>query len=110
MAESAASITKTMKEQQMAVEVARGKESGEIQEQEDMEKALESQSGEQEVEMRNEEVGKLSKAVEDISVEELEKEMSVRKKGCPSKAEKKDKAAKQRELDRKKGKGDPTTE
>ena len=53
---------------------------------------------------------KLSKAVEDMSVEELEKLLSVRKKGRPSNADKKDKEAKQRELNRKKGKGNPTTE
>jgi hypothetical protein len=52
----------------------------------------------------------LSKAIEDMSVEELEKLLSVKKRGRPSNAEKKDKVAKQKELDRKKGKGDPTTE
>ena len=53
---------------------------------------------------------KLRKAVEDMSVEELEKLLSVKKKGHPSNAEKKDKAAKQREFDRKKGKGNPAAE
>ena len=53
---------------------------------------------------------KMSKAVEDMSVEELEKLLSVKKKGGPSNAEKKDKAAKLKELDRKKGKGNPTTQ
>ena len=55
-------------------------------------------------------VRKLSKAVEDMSVEELEKLLSVKKKGRPSNAEKKEKAAKQRELERKKGKGNPAAE
>ena len=52
----------------------------------------------------------VSKAMEDMSVKKLEKLLSVKKKGRPSNAEKQDKAAKQRELDQKKGKGNPATE
>ena len=111
LAESAASIAKTMQEQQQATaEAAKSKESTELQEKEDKEKALESQSDKPGVEEGGKEVRKLSKAVEDMSVEELEKLLSVKKKGRPSNAEKKDKAAKQRELDRRKEKGNPAAE
>ena len=75
-----------------------------------MEKVSESQGRDQEPEKANEEMKKLSNAVEDMSVEELEKLLSVKKKGRPSNADKKDKAAKQRELNRKKGKGNPATD
>ncbi len=90
--------------------MARDKEPGDIQEQEEMEKAPESLDREPEPEREDEEVRKLSKTVEDMTVEELEKLLSVKKRGRPSNADKKDKAAKQRELDRKKGKGGPAAE
>jgi hypothetical protein len=118
LAISRESITKTMEdqaqraiqEQQRASETVKSTDSGELPEQEDVEKTPESQAEVHEVEKGNEDVRKLSKAVEDMSVEELEKLLSVRKKGRPSNADKKDKEAKQRELNRKKGKGNPTTE
>jgi hypothetical protein len=110
LAQSAASIAKTLKEQQTASEVARDKEPGDVQGQEEKEKAPKSLDREPEPERENEEVRKLSKTVEDMTVEELEKLLSVKKKGRPSNADKKDKAAKQRELDRKKGKGGPAAE
>jgi len=110
LAQSAASIAKTLKEQQTASEVARDKEPGDVQGQEEKEKAPESLDREPEPEREDKEVRKLSKTVEDMTVEELEKLLSVKKRGRPSNADKKDKAAKQRELNRKKGKGGPAAE
>jgi hypothetical protein len=64
-----------------------------------------------EAEGGGEEVVKVSKAVEDMTIEELEKVLSVRKKGRPSNLERKEKAAKQKELEKKKARGnDPAKE
>jgi hypothetical protein len=51
-----------------------------------------------------EEVEVMSKAIGELSVEELERELAIRKKGRPSNAGKKEKAAMKKELDKKKAK------
>ena len=56
------------------------------------------------LEEEEEEVENMSKVIGDLSVEELERELATRKKGRPSNAGKKEKAAMRKELDKKKAK------
>jgi hypothetical protein len=53
---------------------------------------------------KDEETETVNKALGDMSVEELEKELAVRKKGRPSNAERKEKAAKSKELEKRRAK------
>jgi hypothetical protein len=114
LVESRASIAKTLADQSMlvkettseaAAEAIRTNETGAADAAKDekkYEQTANPQTEEEGMKDGEEEVEKMSKGIGELSVEELERELAIRKKGRPSNAGKKEKAAMKKELDKKK--------
>jgi hypothetical protein len=102
LAESRDSITKTLEEQATASSmVEEGEDTVTVVESDEREDANQPAEG-TESENGGGVVEKMSLAVENMSVEELERELSIRKKGRPSHEDRKERALKKKELDKKK--------
>jgi len=102
LAESRDSITKTLEEQATASSmVEEGEDTVTVVESDELEDANPPAEG-TESENGGGVVEKMSLAVENMSVEELERELSIRKKGRPSHEDRKERALKKKELDKKK--------
>jgi len=102
LAKSRDSITKALEEQATASSmVEEGEDTVTVVESDEWEDANPPAEG-TESENGGGVVEKMSLAVENMSVEELERELSIRKKGRPSHEDRKERALKKKELDKKK--------